>query len=314
MGPWVRCFRVAALAVLAGTSAGCAHHLEAATPEPSIPCGGRATERYAVHEGVPANLNSVDVYRPGPVDGGCAGRPLVVWVHGGGWTEGDKTDDIDDKTRLFTGAGYAFASINYRLTDITIDPPAPQYPVHDQDVADAVAWLIDHAAALGIDIHRIALLGHSAGGGIVAAITTDESFLRGHGLDLDAVRCAASIDGEGYDVTVGATHPDPNVHTTYLNAFGKDPATWASASPMTHIAAGKGIPEYLVAARGTDMRLDLHAEFVAALRAAGVSTTVVDARSLDHGEVSTQIGAPGDTVMTPALMGFLGGCFQPPAR
>ena len=175
-----------------------------------------------------------------------------MWVHGGGWTEGDKTDDIEDKTRLFTEAGYVFASINYRLTDITIDPPAPSYPVHDQDAADAVAWLVAHAAALGIDTHRIALLGHSAGGGIVAAITTDESFLGEHGLDLDAVRCAGSIDGEGYDVTVGATHPDPFVRTTYLNAFGDDPTTWASASPMTHIAAGKGIPEYFVAARGPD--------------------------------------------------------------
>ena len=247
MSPWARWLRVAVLAVLAATSASCADQPEATSPEPSIPCGGTATEQYAVHDGVPATLNSLDIYRPASVDGTCSDRPLVVWVHGGGWTEGDKTDDIEDKTRLFTEAGFAFASINYRLTDITIDPPAPAYPVHDQDAADAVAWLVAHAAALGIDTHRIALLGHSAGGGIVAAITTDESFLRGHGLDLDAIGCAASIDGEGYDVTVGATHPDPFVHTTYLNAFGDDPTTWATASPMTHIAAGKGIPEYFVA-------------------------------------------------------------------
>ena len=98
--------------------------------------------------GVDANLNSLDIYLPpAGEDDDCTGRPLVVWVHGGGWHEGDKTDDIGDKVRLFTGAGYAFASVNYRLTDVTLEPPAPQYPVHDQDTADAVAWLVAHADA-----------------------------------------------------------------------------------------------------------------------------------------------------------------------
>jgi acetyl esterase/lipase len=105
-----------------------------------VPCGATATKQYAVHDGIDANLNSLDIYLPpAGEDDDCSGRPLVVWVHGGGWHEGDKTDGIGDKVRLFTGAGYAFASINYRLTDITLEPPAPQYPVHDQDTADAVA-------------------------------------------------------------------------------------------------------------------------------------------------------------------------------
>jgi hypothetical protein len=58
-----------------------------------------------------------------------------------------------------------------------------------------------------------------------------------------------------------------------------------------------------------EVRLDLHAEFVAALRAADVPTTVLDARELDHAEVSVDIGAEGDTVMTPAVMSFLTECF-----
>ena len=112
-----------------------------------------------------------------------------------------------------------------------------------------------------------------------------------------------------YDVVVGATHPDPFVTDAYHDAFGTDPAVWEVASPMAHIAPGKGIPDYFVAARGPQGRLDLHLEFIDALRAANVPTTVVDARDLDHGTVSTDIGAPGDTIMTPALMTFLTGCF-----
>ena len=236
-------------------------------------------------------------------------RACYLIIHGGGWTEGDKTNHIGDKVRLFTGAGYVLVSVNYRLTDPNISPAEPHHPVHDQDAADAVAWLVGHAVELGVDTDRIAVLGHSAGGGITAAIATDGSYLEAHGLGLDSIRCAGSIDGEGYDVVAGATHPDPNVNITYLNAFGRDPAVWPGASPVNHVVAGAGIPDFFVAARGTEMRLDLHAEFVAALRGAGVPVTVVDARDLDHAEVSVNIGSPGDTVVTPVLMEFLGGCF-----
>lgn len=266
---------------------------------------------YAEHDGVPEALNSLDVYLPpADQDGECSGRPLLVWIHGGGWTEGDKAAGIEDKVRLFTGAGYVFASVNYRLTDPDVVPATPRHPVHDQDAADAVAWLVDHAGEIGADAGRVAVLGHSAGGGITAAITTDDTYLSSHGLGVDDVRCAGSIDGEGYDVTRGATHPDPNVNITYLNAFGDDPAVWAQASPVNNIRTGAGIPDFFVAARGTPMRLDLHAEFVEALRGAGIPVTVVDARALDHAEVSDDIGAPGDTVVTPALMEFLDGCFE----
>ncbi|UDY37548.1 alpha/beta hydrolase [Dermatobacter hominis] len=302
--------RLLAVLALLVPLAACGGRDASDTAASMVPCGGAATERYAELPGVPAELTSLDVHRPAAVDGVCSDRPLVVWVHGGGWTGGDKSDHIDDKVRLFTGAGFVFASVNYRLTDPATLPPAPQFPVHDADVAAAIGWLIDHARELGTDRARVAVLGHSAGGGIVAAVATDPRFLGAHDLGLDALRCAGSIDGEGYDITAGATHPEPFVHDVYLDAFGDDPATWAEASPVRHVSAGRGIPGFFIAARGPDMRLDLHAGFAEALRSAGVPVTVVDAATLDHAEVSVDIGAPGDTVVTPPLMEFLAACFE----
>ena len=58
---------------------------------------------------VPPSLNQLDLYSP---DGVTAvdSRPVVVYVHGGGWRVGDKSNKIAKKVALFTGAGYLLAS------------------------------------------------------------------------------------------------------------------------------------------------------------------------------------------------------------
>jgi acetyl esterase/lipase len=174
-------------------------------PDTLVGCAASATFAYADHPGVDPGQTSLDVYRPAPDGDGCRDRPLVVWVHGGGWTSGDKSEYVADKVTLFNGAGYVFASVNYRLTDKDLPTPAPQYPVHDQDTADALAWLVGHAEQIGADPSRVVVLGHSAGGGIVSAVGTDDRYLGASGLGVDAIDCAASMDGEGYDIVGGAT-------------------------------------------------------------------------------------------------------------
>ena len=287
-----------------------------ATAAPTVvPCGSKATVAYASYANTDPNLTSLDVYAPPADDHGCTGRPIVVWVHGGGWTGGDKTEYMADKVSFFNGQGYVFASVNYRLTDKSLPIPAPQHPVHDQDTADAVTWLVRNAASFGGDPSRVALFGHSAGGGIVAAISTDARYLGTNGLPLNTVACAGSMDGEGYDIVAGATTSPPDVQVGYRNAFGPDANVWAEASPIRHVAASTGIPSFLIAARGSDWRFAQHLAFISALRAAGVPTTVLDANALEHADLTTQIGAPGDTLVTTAVKSFLTGCFTatPPA-
>ena len=276
----------------------------------SAPCRdspAKKTVQYASYPGVDPKLNSLDLYLPA-VHQPCSARPIVIWVHGGGWEGGDKAEFMEDKAPLFNGAGYVFASINYRLSDST-KPDHLLWPVHDDDAADAVGWVVHHASEFGGDRHRIAVFGHSAGGGIVAAITTDDRYLGRSDLALSTIKCAGSMDGEGYDVVAGATTSPPEWQPTYLNAFGTDPAKWEPASPIRFVAARKGIPRYFIAARGIDWRLQQHLDFVNALQAAGVPTTVLDSRALEHADLTTAVGAPGDTVVTPALMSFLHDCF-----
>jgi arylformamidase len=258
--------------------------------------------RYASVPGVDPDLLSLDVY---PAAHGCP-APVVVWVHGGGWRIGDKRNQLDDKRRLWHDAGYTVVSVNYRLSDPAV-VPAVRYPTHDEDVAAAVAWVHEHIAGYGGDPDRVALLGHSAGAQIVAAIATDERHLAGHGLGLDAVRCVGALDTEGYDVSAMAATGNP----IYRAAFGDDPATWTDASPITHVAPGKRIPRFLVVERGTPRRRRTAEDFASRLRAAGVDVTTVDAGSLSHAEVNSEIGRPGDDVITPPLSAFLADCFAP---
>ncbi len=256
--------------------------------------------QYATVPGVDRLLLALDVY---PAPRGCP-APVVVWVHGGGWQRGDKRNQMDDKVRLWNGAGYTVVSVNYRLTDPGAPTPV-RFPTHDEDVAAAVAWVHEHIAGYGGDPERISLLGHSAGAQIVASIATDPRYLADHGLGLDAVRCAGALDTEGYDVAAMAETGNP----IYRAAFGDDPVAWKDASPIEHVSEGTDLPRFLVAERGSLRRRRAAEAFVSRLREAGGAVTVLDAGSLTHSEVNSTIGRKGDSVMTPSLETFLTECF-----
>src|SRR5262245_30533441 len=66
--------------------------------------------------------HKLDLYLPR----GAKGYPVLVFVHGGGWTKGSK-DGFANHGRLFAKNGVGFVAVNYRLT------PQVQHPVHAQD-------------------------------------------------------------------------------------------------------------------------------------------------------------------------------------
>ncbi len=87
--------------------------------------------------------------------------PAAILVHGGGWSGGDKSTEIDPLFAPLTKAGIAWFSINYRL--------APQYPYPAcvEDTEAAVRWVKAHAKEYNLDPDKIVLIGESAGGHIV---------------------------------------------------------------------------------------------------------------------------------------------------
>ncbi len=61
--------------------------------------------------------------------------------------------------------------------------------------------------------------------------------------------------------------------------------------------------------RGTPERHQIETAFLDALQAAGIAATTIDASGLSHNQVNSQIGRPGDTVMTEPIVHFLTDCF-----
>jgi acetyl esterase len=101
------------------------------------------------------------VYVP---DTAPAVSPAVLYMHGGGWVLGN-IDTHDALCRhLAVEAGCSVASVAYRLS------PATKFPGPVDDCFDALRFLADQAAVLGIDPQRLAVAGDSAGGNLAAAL------------------------------------------------------------------------------------------------------------------------------------------------
>ena len=93
--------------------------------------------------------------------------PAVIIVHGGGWEAGDKTTYVSPVFGPLGRAGFAWFSIDYRLT------PFVRVPEELEDVRAAVRYVRVHATRFHVDPQRIALLGESAGGHLVTQIVSE---------------------------------------------------------------------------------------------------------------------------------------------
>ena len=248
-----------------------------------------ATAVATTKQTLPYGSSSDQTYDVWPAQGESGPAPLVMFVHGGGWTSGSKDSASGPYTSgYYPSEGYAYASINYRLV--------PTVTVEDEaaDVVAALKSLLDHAGELGIDPRRVVIMGHSAGAHLVALVSTDDSYLAAAGLSESSLRGVIAIDGAAYDVPTQVA-AGGIMHDRYLEAFGTDPVRQQALSPTAH-AAAPNAPAFLLPHVQRPDGIAQADELAAALQAAGTSAEEVSFLGTGlagHAEINRRLGDPG---------------------
>ena len=240
----------------------------------------------------------LDVYSPA----GAKNRPIVFWIHGGGWQKGDKSQ-MHAKPKAFTDKGYIFATTNYRfIPNVTMQQIAA-------DVAKSIRHVYDHAAEYGGDPQTIVVMGWSAGAQLAALICTDERYLKAERLALTNIKGCVPVDADTF-------YPALQVDTVEARPNARRPSSYRTKFPegmdrelasVLYVQKDKGIPPFLImhiAGRpesGTAIQALVLAN---ALQVAGVPVQVFAAEGKTHNTVDSDLGVPGEAPTT-AVFDFL---------
>lgn len=252
------------------------------------------TQRDVAYNEPKTERQTLDVYYPT----GGSDHPMVVWIHGGGWRQGDKRA-VQEKPRAFVEKGFVFASTNYRFV--------PQVTVKEmtQDVAKAIRYVRDHAKDYGGDPNKIFVMGHSAGAHLAALVCTDDRYLKAEGVSLASIRGCVPVDTAAYDIASRFSQMGAGKASQGQAIFGADEAIHREISPITYAGKVEKIPAFLIlhVADRPDSTAQSH-RFAKALTKAGVTATTVAGENKTHGTINSELGLADDKP-TKAMFEFL---------
>ena len=181
---------------------------------PVMPANPEPTLRDAFYG--PDPRHRLDVFSPGP-----GSRPVLVFVHGGGFTGGDKT-----RPGVFYNHNIGAWAARAGLVGVTMTyrhAPAHGYPAAAEDIGAALTWLRANIAAQGGDPARIVLMGQSAGAAHVA------DYLALHA-QAPGVAAAALVSGV-YDPSRFPPGPPEQAY------YGTDPALYPARASAPRLGA-----------------------------------------------------------------------------
>jgi len=201
--------------------------------------------------------------------------PAVILVHGGGWSSGDKTTYVAPLFGPFSKAGLAWFSINYRLA------PKHHYPAALEDVETAIRWVKKHAAEFNVDPNRLALLGESAGGHLVAM-----AVMRAR----DDTRVAAAVPFYAPVDLEADTQRRGGLSVSLRDLFGRSYEADAQATQILRDASPvnlvhRDLPPFLLVHGTADMSVPYSqsVQLQTKLKAAGVSCDLITIDDGVHG-------------------------------
>ena len=206
--------------------------------------------------------------------------PTVIYIHGGGWVFGDRTG----ATPMFLPyleMGWNVVNVEYRMASVSLAPAAVE------DTRCALRWVIRNAKQYNIDVDRIVLTGHSAGGhlSLITGMLPQGSALDNECTGDEKLRVAAIINWYGIS-DVGDLLQGPNQKNYALMWMGSQKDAQAIAkevSPLTYVRSG--LPPILSIHGDADpvVPYEQSVRLHKALTAAGVPNELVTIKGGGHG-------------------------------
>jgi acetyl esterase/lipase len=230
---------------------------------------------YCSPDGIPQQMN---VFYPKQLSDKLL--PVTVYIHGGGWTSGDKgsgAGSVDMKELL--ARGYLVVSLDYRLA------PKYKWPAQITDVKCAIRHLRANAATYKLDPNRIGVWGGSAGGHLVAMLgTTDVSagFDVGEYIDQSSrVQAVVDLFGPAYLPALLSSNAQL-VGSRVFGTTSRDDPILVRASPVTYITPDD--PPFLILQGDKDTTVPMEQSQILydKLKAGGVPATLVIVKNSGH--------------------------------
>lgn len=233
-------------------------------------------------------LQKLDLY----VTSQSQGAPLIVWIHGGAWSAGDKAGN---PALGLLRQGYAVASLNYRLSQDAI------FPAQIEDCKAAIRWLRANAAKFGYDPKRIGVWGSSAGGHLVALLGASngvKAFDVGPNMNVSSdVQAVVDYYGpvdlmvmgkqSGPDSTIQHDAPDSPESRLVGGPIQQSGEKAAKASPLTYISKERAgeLPPFLIMHGDKDNTVPIAQSemLLKALKAVGADATYHVVKGGGHG-------------------------------
>jgi acetyl esterase/lipase len=278
--------------------------LLAASVSRVVPQGAAGTEAVKISKDVEygqadGESLKLDLYQPA-MPAGAQKFPGIVFLHGGGWSGGDK-NEFAGQAKEMAARGYVAISVNYRLT------PKYRYPANIDDVQRAVRWLRSHAEEYHLDPDRIGAMGASAGGHLASMLGVLDT--RDPGAKPEAlssrVNCVVDYFGR-MDLTLPQGGHD--YRPDYIGkSLPEGMETYREASPIRHVDSHT-VPFLIVhGARDPQVYPDQSQQMLAALDKAGVEASLLLLAGQGHG-----FGGKGAQQAWTAAKSFLDTHLQPP--
>lgn len=159
--------------------------------------------------------------------------PVIIFVHGGYWAEGNKN------IYGFLGRNFSKKDVVTVIPSYTLSPNA-NYSTMATEIAKAVEWTVENIKNYRGDPEQIFLMGHSAGGHLIALISTNPKYLE----QKKVVKGVILNDAAGLDMYAYLQKHPPTKEHNFITTWTTKPEEWKKASPVYFI--DKTTPPFLI--------------------------------------------------------------------